>query len=101
MAEKLNLKEDFYSVSFQSRLGRDPWLQPYTDKTIENFALKGLKKLAVVTPAFVSDCLETLEEIGMEAKQNFLENGGAEFNTIPCLNDDESWAKTLANWINN
>ncbi|MFK5891427.1 MAG: ferrochelatase [Flavobacteriaceae bacterium] len=101
VAEKLNLKEDFYSVSFQSRLGRDPWLQPYTDKTIENFALNGLKKLAVVTPAFVSDCLETLEEIGMEAKQNFLENGGVEFNTIPCLNDDTEWAKTLANWITN
>lgn len=101
VAEKLNLKEDFYSVSFQSRLGRDPWLQPYTDKTIENFTLNGLKKLAVVTPAFVSDCLETLEEIGIEAKQSFLENGGVEFNTIPCLNDDTEWAKTIANWINN
>jgi len=101
VAEKLNLKEDFYSVSFQSRLGRDPWLQPYTDKTIENLAKNGLKKLAVVTPAFVSDCLETLEEIGMEAKQNFLENGGTAFNTIPCLNDDTEWAKTLAKWITN
>jgi protoporphyrin/coproporphyrin ferrochelatase len=99
VAEKLNLEEGFYSVSFQSRLGRDPWLQPYTDKTIENFALSGLKKLAVVTPAFVSDCLETLEEIGMEAKHSFLENGGEQFNTIPCLNDNDDWAKTLAIWI--
>lgn len=101
VAEKLHLKEGSYSVSFQSRLGRDPWLQPYTNNTIKNFALSGIKKLAVVTPAFVSDCLETLEEIGMEAKQSFLENGGEQFNTIPCLNDDDDWAKTLAKWIDN
>jgi len=101
VAQKLNLKQDFYSVSFQSRLGRDPWLQPYTDKTIENFAKNGLKKLAVVTPAFVSDCLETLEEIGMEAKKSFLDNGGIEFNVIPCLNDDSSWAKKLSMWFSN
>lgn len=99
VAEKLKLDTCFYSVSFQSRLGRDPWLQPYTDITIKNFALSGLKKIAVVTPAFVSDCLETLEEIGMEAKHSFLENGGTQFNIIPCLNDDETWAKTLAKWI--
>jgi len=99
VAQKLRLKEDAYSVSFQSRLGRDPWLRPYTDKTIENLAKSGLKNLAVVTPAFVADCLETLEEIGMEAKQSFLENGGKIFNTIPCLNDDTAWAQTLARWI--
>jgi len=101
VAEKLNLKEGFYSTSFQSRLGRDPWLQPYTDKTIDNFAKNGIKNLAVVTPAFVSDCLETLEEIGMEAKHSFIENGGAEFNTIPCLNDNDDWAKTVSKWIHN
>jgi len=101
VAKKLNLKIGFYSVSFQSRLGRDPWLQPYTNKTIENLAKNSLKKLVIAMPAFVSDCLETLEEIGMEAKQLFLNNGGEEFNIIPCLNDDEAWAKTLANWINN
>lgn len=101
VAKQLNLKDDFYSVSFQSRLGRDPWLQPYSDKTIEYFALNGVKKLAVVTPAFVADCLETLEEIGMEAKQTFLENGGKQFNVIKCLNDDDAWVKTLAGWINN
>jgi len=100
VAKKLNLKTDFYNISFQSRLGRDPWLQPYTDKTIENLAKNGLKKLAVVTPAFISDCLETLEEIGIEAKQSFFDNGGKEFNTIPCLDDDDAWAKTLAEWIN-
>ena len=97
----LNLKEGTYSTSFQSRLGRDPWLQPYTDKTIDNFAQNGIKNLAVVTPAFVSDCLETLEEIGMEAKESFEENGGEHFSTIPCLNDDDAWVKTVADWINN
>ncbi len=101
VAQKLNLKEGSYSTSFQSRLGRDPWLQPYTDATIKKFAKNGIKKLAVVTPAFVCDCLETLEEIGMEAKDSFLENGGIKFNTIPCLNDDDAWAKTLTNWITN
>ncbi|WP_372793848.1 ferrochelatase [Lutibacter sp.] len=101
VAEKLNLKEGFYSTSFQSRLGRDPWLQPYTDKTIDNFARNGIHNLAVVTPAFVSDCLETLEEIGMEAKHSFIENGGTTFNTIPCLNDNDDWAETVSNWINN
>lgn len=101
VAEFLNLKEGTYSTSFQSRLGRDPWLQPYTDQTIDNFAKHGIKNLAVVTPAFVSDCLETLEEIGMEAKESFEENGGEHFSTIPCLNDDAIWAQTVADWINN
>ena len=101
VAEFLNLKEGTYSTSFQSRLGRDPWLQPYTDKTIDDFAKKGIKNLAVVTPAFVSDCLETLEEIGMEAKESFEENGGEIFNTIPCLNDDDAWVNVLTEWINN
>lgn len=99
VAQKLKLKEGSYSVSFQSRLGRDPWLQPYTDKTIENFSTNGLKNLAVVTPAFVADCLETLEEIGMEAKESFIKNGGKTFNTLPCLNDDADWAKILSDWI--
>lgn len=100
VAKHLNLEEGTYSTSFQSRLGRDPWLKPYTDKTIDTFAQNGTKNLAVVTPAFVSDCLETLEEIGMEAKESFIENGGETFNTIPCLNDNENWVKTVAKWIN-
>lgn len=99
VAEFLNLKEGTYSTSFQSRLGRDPWLQPYTDATIDGLAQKGIKKLAVVTPAFVSDCLETLEEIGMEAAHSFKENGGEDFLTIPCLNDNDDWVKTLSRWI--
>ncbi|MFA5297570.1 MAG: ferrochelatase [Lutibacter sp.] len=99
VAEKLNLKEGSYSTSFQSRLGNDPWLQPYTSQVIDNFATNNLKKLAVVTPAFVADCLETLEEIGMEAKHSFMEKGGKEFNVIPCLNDNDKWVTTLVDWI--
>lgn len=99
VAEALGLEEGTYSTSFQSRLGRDPWLQPYTDATIDGLAQKGIKKLAVATPAFVSDCLETLEEIGMEAAHSFKENGGEDFLAIPCLNDSDDWVTTLSNWI--
>jgi ferrochelatase len=99
VGEYLGLKAGSFSTSFQSRLGRDPWLQPYTDQTIEKFAHEGVKKLAIVTPAFVSDCLETLEEIGMEGKEEFLKAGGEQFHCIPCLNDDDEWVKTLARWI--
>ncbi|MDN6280711.1 MAG: ferrochelatase [Psychroflexus sp.] len=99
VAEKLKLKEGTYSTSFQSRLGFDPWLKPYTDRTVERLAQEGTKKLAVVTPAFVSDCLETLEEIAMEADEIFKENSGEEFTFIPCINDREDWVKTLSRWI--
>lgn len=100
VGEYLNLEEGTYSSSFQSRLGFDPWLRPYTDRTIERFGKEGLKKMAIVTPAFVSDCLETLEEIAMEGEEIFHEVGGKEFSTIPCLNDDENWVALLAKWIN-
>ena len=99
VAKTLQLKEGTFSTSFQSRLGFDPWLKPYTDRTIENFGLNGMKKMAIVSPAFVSDCLETLEELGMEGKEIFEENGGEEFTLIPCLNDREDWVKTLSRWI--
>lgn len=100
VVEKLGLQPGFYSTSFQSRLGRDPWLQPYTDETINDRAQNGIKKLAVVTPAFVADCLETIEEIGMEAKEEFEENTGEVFTTIPCLNDRDDWVATVSNWLN-
>lgn len=99
-AEYLQLKEGTYSTTFQSRLGKDPWIQPYTDETIENYAKNGIKNLAIITPAFVSDCLETIEEIGMEAKESFLEHGGKSFHRIDCLNDNDEWATVIANWIN-
>jgi len=100
VAKKMNLKEGTYSTSFQSRLGFDPWLQPYTDRTIERLGNEGIKNMAIVTPAFVSDCLETLEEIAMEGKEIFHEVGGEEFTTVPCLNDRDDWASVLVKWIN-
>ncbi len=99
VAEKLELQKDTYSTSFQSRLGFDPWLQPYTDRTIERLGKEGIKNMAIVTPAFVSDCLETLEEIAMEGQEIFHEVGGDNFTTVPCLNDREDWASLLANWV--
>ncbi len=98
---ELGLDENDVTTTFQSRLGVDPWLQPYTDRTIIKKAEKdGIKKLAIVTPAFVSDCLETLEEIAMEGKEEFIEAGGDEFYTVPCLNDNEEWVDALTKWIN-
>lgn len=99
VAKKLGLKEGTYSSSFQSRLGMDPWMQPFTDKTIAKYAKEGVKNLAVVTPAFVSDCLETLEEIAMEGKEIFQEAGGQDLIAIPCLNDREDWVSEMVNWI--
>lgn len=99
VAKYLGLKNGTYSTTFQSRLGFDPWLQPYTDRTIERMGKEGLKKMAIVTPAFVSDCLETLEEIAMEGEEIFHEVGGKEFTTIPCLNDRDTFAQLLADWI--
>ena len=99
VAEYLELKPGTYSTSFQSRLAGDKWLQPYTDKTVENFAKNGTQKMAIVTPAFVSDCLETLEEIGMEAAEEFEENGGEKLHVVPCINDRDDWVKVLSRWI--
>lgn len=101
VAEKLGLKPGTYSTSFQSRLGFDPWLQPYTDRTIERLGKEGVKNMAIVTPAFVSDCLETLEEIAMEGEEIFHEVGGDNFTTIPCLNTNDKWVNVLVQWINN
>ena len=99
VVEFLGIEEGKYSQTFQSRLAGDKWLTPYTDVEINKMPAKGIKKLAVVTPAFVSDCLETLEEIAMEANHQFKENGGDEFLAIPCLNDDDDWCKTLSRWV--
>lgn len=99
VAEKLDFKPETFSTSFQSRLGFDPWLRPYTDRTIERLGLEGTKNVAIITPAFVSDCLETLEEIAMEGQELFHEVGGKEFTTVPCLNDDDEWSELLGKWI--
>jgi ferrochelatase len=90
-----------YSVAFQSRLGRDPWLKPYTDYELVRFASQGIKKLLVICPAFVSDCLETLEEIGIRGRESFLNAGGSELTQIPCLNEHPLWLEALEGMVAN
>jgi len=90
-----DVPRDKWSVAFQSRLGRDPWLQPYTDRELVRLAENGVKKLLVICPAFVTDCLETLEEIGMRGRETFLAAGGHEFELIPCLNAHPLWLAFL------
>jgi protoporphyrin/coproporphyrin ferrochelatase len=88
-----------YSVSFQSRLGKDPWLKPYTDLELEKFPARGIKKLLVICPAFVSDCLETIEEIGMRGRETFRTAGGDELTLVPCMNDHPRWLDALEKMI--
>lgn len=88
-----------FSVAFQSRLGRDPWLKPYTDFELAELPKRGVKNLAVICPSFVSDCLETLEEIGIRGRDTFLSAGGQEFAQIPCLNEHPRWIAALEKMI--
>ncbi len=99
VTEKLGIPKEKWGFSFQSRLGRDPWLQPYTAVRFEQLPKEGVKKLLVACPAFVSDCLETLEEIAEEGKEIFMHNGGESFEMIPCLNVHPLWVSTMAKWI--
>ncbi|HEU4470656.1 MAG TPA: ferrochelatase [Flavisolibacter sp.] len=99
VTEALGIPQSKWSLSFQSRLGRDPWLQPYTAARLEQLPGQGVKKLLVVCPAFVSDCLETLEEIAEEGKEIFQHAGGEKFEMIPCLNVHPLWVSTLAKWV--
>lgn len=100
LADALQMADDDYTVSYQSRLGPDEWMQPFTKDIFAEYPAKGHDKVAVACPAFVSDCLETLEEISVEGKETFTESGGKSFTFIPCLNDREDWAGLLAKWIN-
>lgn len=100
VVKALGIPEGKYSQTFQSRLAGDKWLEPYTDVEVNKMPEKGIKNLAVVTPAFVADCLETLEEIAMEANHQFKEHGGENFLAVPCLNDDDEWCATVSKWIN-
>ena len=97
------MKEKFNKIkietTFQSRFGPQEWLTPYTDKTIEDLPNKGIKKLLVICPGFASDCVETLEEINIQARQSFLDNGGQNFDLIPCLNDNSDHIKLFQNLI--
>jgi protoporphyrin/coproporphyrin ferrochelatase len=92
---KAGVPKEKYSISFQSRLGKDPWLKPYTDLEIEKFPARGVKKLLVICPAFVSDCLETLEEIGMRGRESFLKSGGEDLTLVPCMNEHPLWISAL------
>ncbi|MGO9202282.1 MAG: ferrochelatase [Limisphaerales bacterium] len=84
-----------HSVAFQSRLGRHPWLRPYTDHVLAEMPGRGIKRLVVICPSFVSDCLETLEEMGLRGRETFLGAGGKEFTLIPCLNQNPLWLEAL------
>lgn len=97
--KKLNIPKEKTALSFQSRLGREEWLKPYTAIRLTELPKEGIKKLLVVCPAFVSDCLETLEEMAVEGKEIFLHNGGEEFTLIPCMNLHPGWVNTLGSWI--
>lgn len=95
MREHLGWDKSKFRVTFQSRFGKAEWLQPYTDKTVEALAKEGIKRLAVITPGFSADCVETLEEIVMQNGEIFEENGGEKFALIPCLNDSEDGMRVI------
>ena len=98
VAERLGLRSDQFEISFQSRLGGG-WLTPFTDIRLKQFPKEGVKRLAVLCPAFVSDCLETLEEIAQEGKEIFTDAGGEQFTYVPCMNDDPAWIAALETLI--
>lgn len=98
VCKRLGLQEERYSVSFQSRLGRTPWLTPYTDQRLAALPAAGVKHLAVVCPAFIADNLETLEEMGIQGRETFLAAGGETFTLLSCLNDDPAWIELLVHW---
>ncbi len=95
MVEKLGLKEGSYTVSFQSRLGKNPWIKPYTDLIIDELAAKGIKRVLALSPSFTSDCLETVIEIGETYNEQFVEKGGERWQLVPCLNTHPLWIQAL------
>jgi len=100
IVEMLAIPEEKYGISFQSRLGRTPWLTPYTDFRLAELPAEGKKKLLIVSPAFVSDCLETLEELAERGKETFMQAGGEEYTYIPCMNTQPLWVNAIASWYN-
>jgi len=99
LAQELGLTAAQWSLTFQSRFGKAPWLKPYTAETLAKLGREGVGRVDVFCPGFVADCLETLEEIGIEARVTFLEAGGKEFNVIPCLNEHPQWITALADLV--
>jgi ferrochelatase len=98
MVRRLSIPEGKYSNSFQSRLGKG-WLEPFTDVRLEEMPKEGIRKLLILCPAFVSDCLETLEEIAIRGKESFLNAGGESYTMIPCLDTHPLWVQALAGWV--
>lgn len=99
LAAELNLSKGQFGMSFQSRLGRTPWITPYTDQQLELLAGQGVKRLAIACPSFVADCLETLEEIGIRAREQWQALGGEKLFLVPCVNDSDDWIESIANFI--
>jgi len=99
IAQKLNLSAQKYSVSFQSRLGRTPWIKPYTDFLYKELADRGVKKILVVSPSFVADCLETLEEIALRGRDDFIAHGGADLRLVPSLNSSKAWVQVVSDLV--
>jgi len=98
--QALGLREDQYTLCYQSRLGKAPWLSPYTQETATRLARSGVRHLAIVAPSFVSDCLETLHGIQVEIREAFLESGGKEFSYLPCLNESTEWMSQIVSEMN-
>jgi protoporphyrin/coproporphyrin ferrochelatase len=96
LAERLDLADGEWQTTFQSRFGRTAWIEPYTASTLSGYGRQGIRRVDVVCPGFVADCLETLEEIGIEGRRTFLDAGGREFHLLPCLNERTDWIDALA-----
>ena len=96
LVKRLGYRRDFWTQTYQSRFGRDPWLKPYTDDVLEALAKRGVKRVAVALPGFTADCLETIDEIGRESREVFEHAGGEHLRAIPCLNDHPTWIDAMA-----
>ena len=99
VAQLAGLSKENFSISFQSRLGKAEWIKPYTDKVVQDLAKSGAKKVAVISPAFLIDCLETLEEVEIGLNEEFVENGGDKLSLVPCLNADSKWSQRFMDWL--
>lgn len=98
LAKRLSLKDKDYTVAFQSRLGRTPWIRPYTDVLLKELADRSVRRIALFSPSFVADCLETLEEIEIRGRADFKSYGGEELTLVPSLNSSDTWARAVAEW---
>ncbi len=99
LAEALNLGQEQYQICFQSRFGRAEWLQPYTAPTLAELGKQGVQRVDIICPGFPADCLETLEEIALEGKTEFLQAGGRDYRYIACLNERDDWIQALAQLV--